>query len=182
MEENKAIIQIVPVGSTYGAPMGRADVIENVSADQTELYTYMAEMPLVDGDYDIGGAYWGAVSGTRMWVAECGPWFDETIEDDVYFRVYVRAINRQEAETQVRESVGCAGLVFLYAETNTYFELANEEGGEIYGRDDGEWGWRLKHEDIGAASGFESTEEAYYHLHEYLVESWRLPREDDDGC
>ncbi len=51
-----------PVGSAYGAPMGRhSDPI----ADLTGRVRVM-RVPLVDGDYDPGGAYWGGGRGTLL--------------------------------------------------------------------------------------------------------------------
>ena len=50
----------VTVSGKYGAPMGRPS-----QGDATEDYIKLAckAVPMVDGDYDKGGAYWGGGSG-----------------------------------------------------------------------------------------------------------------------
>lgn len=46
--------QLPDVGSKYGAPMGRSNVTDNPSANVRLFFVTM-----IDGDYDMGGAYWG---------------------------------------------------------------------------------------------------------------------------
>lgn len=73
------------VNSQYGAPLGRqSDLL--IEGDKLRLQ----RMQLVDGDYDTGGAYWGA--GVPMWVAE----------DTEGNRVYFRACNRTHAKQTIR--------------------------------------------------------------------------------
>lgn len=50
-----------PVNSQYGAPMGRRDV----RGDPKRLT--LRPVPMHDGAYDGGGAYWG--TGTQLWCA-----------------------------------------------------------------------------------------------------------------
>lgn len=77
----------VPVNSKYGAPMGRhSDNPANLEGTKCHL----ARVPFVDGDYDPGGAYWGAVPGEHLWCA----WNDEAT-------CYVRAPTRDAAKTQL---------------------------------------------------------------------------------
>lgn len=81
----------VPVGSRYGAPMGRPSV---GSPDDAYLKLNLRMIPLHDGDYDGGGAYWGRVSGEPMFCA----W-----SPDRSVVRYVRAKSYLFAEQAVRE-------------------------------------------------------------------------------
>lgn len=45
------------VGSKYGAPMGRRDTTNDTSAN---VEFEVERLVWVDGDYDLGGAYWGS--------------------------------------------------------------------------------------------------------------------------
>lgn len=47
--------QFANVSAKYGAPMGRQQIFDNPDATVTVF-----KVRLVDGDYDDGGAYWGA--------------------------------------------------------------------------------------------------------------------------
>lgn len=46
---------ITPVNSKYGAPMGRS----NIGERPTDKKIYDCAVPMSDGAYDRGGAYWG---------------------------------------------------------------------------------------------------------------------------
>ncbi len=53
----------VPVDVKYGAPMGRQESpVEDFTGP-----VYLQKVPMVDGDYDEGGAYWGG--GTPLYCA-----------------------------------------------------------------------------------------------------------------
>ena len=53
----------VPVDAKYGAPMGRQESpVEDFTGP-----VYLQKVPMVDGDYDEGGAYWGG--GTPLYCA-----------------------------------------------------------------------------------------------------------------
>ena len=53
----------VPVDVKYGAPMGRQESpVEDFTGP-----VYLQNVPMVDGDYDEGGAYWGG--GTPLYCA-----------------------------------------------------------------------------------------------------------------
>lgn len=72
-----------PVNSQYGAPMGRkSDNPNNFEGREIRI----ARVPMVDGAYDPGGAYWGP--GTPLY---CVYTYDDA-EEIVY---YQRAENRQ---------------------------------------------------------------------------------------
>lgn len=165
---DKQLIELEPLNCLYGAPMGRDDRIVNVVGCDGELVVHLADVPLIDGGYDIGGAYWGATD-TPLWVAECGPWFDPQQEDDVYFRVFERASSREQAEQRVQERFSVP-LVFHYAHTNTWHELALEKDAELVEQDGG-YGWRCRFEGIESPSGFDTPSEAYWSLHNYREEN-----------
>ena len=76
------------VSSKYGAPMGR-----DSSCKPNELMgkVHLRYMPMVDGDYDQGGAYWGGVRGSYMFCA----WNENGVE------VYFRAASRKHAKTML---------------------------------------------------------------------------------
>jgi hypothetical protein len=57
-------ITLSNVSSPRGAPMGRG---EHHAHGMDDLEFELERVPLVDGDYDVGGAYWG--SPDNLWVA-----------------------------------------------------------------------------------------------------------------
>lgn len=71
----------VNVSSKYGAPMGRR------SYPGLGGKVHLQRVPFVDGDYDPGGAYWGAGS-LPLWCA----WNDEE------GAIYLRAPSREAAK------------------------------------------------------------------------------------
>lgn len=77
------MITLTNVSSTYGAPMGRPDE-GNICHAHTAAVEWM---PLVDGAYDCGGAYWG--SGAPMY---CVVGYEEDGTEEC--RAYHRAANR----------------------------------------------------------------------------------------
>ncbi len=83
-----------PCGSARGAPFGRA------SWGLTEYRTrptmmYLQRVKFIDGDYDLGGAYWGGYPSEPLFCA----W-----AEGVDARVFVRAKTRDEAKELVKES------------------------------------------------------------------------------
>jgi hypothetical protein len=54
---------ITPVSSKYGAPMGRYTGPEYLDVDAGKIY--LCIVPLDNGGYDKGGAYWGL--GEALW-------------------------------------------------------------------------------------------------------------------
>lgn len=75
-----------PVGSQYGSPMGRASTSDNPAAT-----VILFRVKFVDGDYDVGGVYWGG--GDPPLYAAIG-------ED---FRYFLRS---ESLETARRELLG----------------------------------------------------------------------------
>ena len=74
------------VDCSRGAPMGRRSIKDNLKA-KVRLFRVI----LVDGDYDIGGAYWGGGTGTRSLYGAIGEGFE----------TFLRANNRQEAKEKL---------------------------------------------------------------------------------
>ena len=77
-----------------GSQMGRRDVIPDDRRQPAKLS--MIRLDFVGGDYDKGGAYWG--SGLPIYWAQgdCG---------EIVAQVFVRASNRTEAKSKVRETL-----------------------------------------------------------------------------
>ena len=82
-----------PVDSVRGAPMGRADwgLIEY---RDRPMMMYVQRVRFVDGDYDLGGAYWGGPPSLPLFCA----WAEEFDA-----RVFVRAKDRTEAKHKAKE-------------------------------------------------------------------------------
>ena len=80
------------VSSVRGAPMGR--LAWNLSEHRwCPMMMYLQRVRFVDGDYDLGGAYWGG---------EGDPLFCAWAENDEA-RVFVRAKDRTAAKLKVKE-------------------------------------------------------------------------------
>lgn len=80
---------LTEVSSARGAPMGRRDTHGDHDAP---IQLVVHHLPFVDGDYDAGGAYWGA--GVPLWRA---------VEPDGDVEFFLRAKDRWEALEAVRE-------------------------------------------------------------------------------
>ena len=80
------------VSSVRGAPMGRLawGLIEH---RERPMMMYLQRVRLVDGGYDLGGAYWGG-GGEPLFCA----W-----AEDIEARVFVRAKDRRAAKLKVNE-------------------------------------------------------------------------------
>jgi hypothetical protein len=80
--------------SERGADMGRRNQLPDVTDAPVRLR--LQRMRMVDGDYDQGGAYWGANINGKIgdMYAAWGEW-------DKQVRVFVRAHDREEAKTKV---------------------------------------------------------------------------------
>lgn len=52
-----------PVGTMYGSPFGRRKVADNPQAADVRIF----RVTLFDGDYDVGGAYWGGPPSLPLW-------------------------------------------------------------------------------------------------------------------
>lgn len=124
---------LTEVSSARGAPMGRRDTHRDDRWEPIKLI--VQHLPFVDGDYDSGGAYWGA--GEPLWRAvDC--------DGDVEF--FRRAKDRWEALEAVRAEYPNADIMetprelwfddfvqgyeaaALWSSTDTVFD--KETGGE----------------------------------------------------
>ena len=87
-----AKLKASPAYSAHGAPMGRCDW---GLAEHREHHMVMnlQRVKFIDGDYDLGGAYWGG-GGEPLFCA-----WAEGIEA----RVFVRAKDRRAAKLKVNE-------------------------------------------------------------------------------
>lgn len=82
----------IPVNNDRGAPMGRrTDNINNFE----DMKVNLRRVPLIDGAYDQGGAYWG--SPNNLWCAWCE-------SDDQILVTYIRADTRDTAKSQLPDT------------------------------------------------------------------------------
>lgn len=88
-----AKLRTSPAYSSRGADMGRRDwgLIEHKNRP---MMMHLQLVSFVDGDYDLGGAYWGGYPSEPLFCAwaEC-----------VDARVFVRAKNRTLAKREVKK-------------------------------------------------------------------------------
>ena len=87
-----AKLQESDVSSAGGAPMGRSNWGMN-DHYKRPMMMYLQRVRFVDGDYDLGGAYWGG-GGEPLFCA----W-----AEDIEARVFVRAEDRRAAKRKVNE-------------------------------------------------------------------------------
>lgn len=83
MDGNKLLTN---VSSKFGAPMGRR-AIEDDTAAKVRLF----RVTFIDGDYDMGGAYWGGGGGPLYAAIGDG------------FQAFRRAKSREEAKKKLLE-------------------------------------------------------------------------------
>jgi len=76
--------------SKWGADMGRQDVLPD---GPTRLH--LERVPMVDGDYDPGGAYWGGYPSNPLYVA----WNEDGAQ------IFVRASDRERAKVEILDIV-----------------------------------------------------------------------------
>jgi hypothetical protein len=85
-------IRLSDVSSARGAPMGRRD---HHAHGMDDLEFELERVPLVDGGYDVGGAYWGTPD--NLWVARA-----ELDGEELAF-FFVRADDDKMARLLVKE-------------------------------------------------------------------------------
>lgn len=76
------------VSNSRGAPMGRSNVLPDGPAK-----LHLERVPMVDGDYDPGGAYWGGYPSDPLYVA----WNKDGVQ------IFVRGKTREAAKQDVYE-------------------------------------------------------------------------------
>lgn len=88
---------LTEVGSSRGAPMGRQSELSNELQYPGKFN--LAALPMVDGAYDRGGAYWGVGSPQHgyMYRAYCLE-YDEINECDFLVDWFFRAKSREHAK------------------------------------------------------------------------------------
>ena len=99
---SKSIV-IRHVNCKYGSPMGRSN--ERIGGK-----CRLVKVPMVDGGYDRGGAYWGY--GVRLWVCESA--------DGSQF--FVRASTREQAKTLIVDDMLSENVTF-YRQCFTKLQL-----------------------------------------------------------
>lgn len=87
-------MRLAKVNSSRGAPMGRS--AKHMTGLTDPLFE-LERVPLVDGAYDCGGAYWG--SPDDLWCAD----FTTPLTSTVILHFFVRAPSREAAMEKVRE-------------------------------------------------------------------------------
>ena len=87
-----AKLKAAPVNCSRGAPMGRENwgLIEH---RDRPMMMHLQRVRFIDGDYDLGGAYWGG-GGEPLFCA----W-----AEDIEARVFVRAKDRNAAKLEVKQ-------------------------------------------------------------------------------
>ena len=83
------------VSSQYGAPMGRRDTLPDDR--ESAILLSLVRLPLEDGDYDRGGAYWGYSPSAGAIYRAVG----ERDGEELVTEVFVRAKTRADARAQI---------------------------------------------------------------------------------
>ena len=82
------LLRAESVNSSRGAPMGASSRLEDPAQP-----LYVQRIKFVDGDYSADGTYWGGPPSIPLWCGFAGT-------DN---RIYVRALSRAEAITEILE-------------------------------------------------------------------------------
>lgn len=94
--ESTLISKLPPLrsaASAYGAPMGR----RSDQGDPVWSHEFVLELlPMVDGDYDVGGAYWGSGNHDIGWMYRAHANGEEEILD-----LFLRAKSWEEAKAKI---------------------------------------------------------------------------------
>lgn len=85
------------VSSKFGAPMGRRNQRDGMAEK-----LHLQQVKFVDGDYDVGGAYWGGGPGVELLWCAFSP---EDTENEEPIMIFVRANTYEEAKAAVLEEV-----------------------------------------------------------------------------
>lgn len=88
------MISLTKVDCSRGSPMGRR---ETHRTGLTDPLFELERIPLIDGGYDCGGAYWG--TGGNLWCAD----FTTPLTGTEIVRAYYRANDREQAMRFVRK-------------------------------------------------------------------------------
>jgi len=88
------MIRLSEMNSSCGAPMGRH---AKHMTGLTDPQFFLERVPMVDGGYDCGGAYWG--SPDNLWCAD----FTTPLTSTTIVHYFIRANSREEAMVVVRK-------------------------------------------------------------------------------
>lgn len=80
--------------------MGRSDELNVVDSAEFNQKVMLQVLPMVDGAYDQGSAYWGCGSREHGWMFRAyyyNPQNGESVD------MYIRALSREKAKAQVIE-------------------------------------------------------------------------------
>lgn len=88
--------ELCQVNCSRGAPMGRIDQ-HNWPASEEPAKFFLQAMPMIDGAYDKGGAYWGCGSRETGWMYRA---YSADFEDGVV-EIFLRANSREAAKDLV---------------------------------------------------------------------------------
>ena len=83
--------------SMYGARMGRPNTFD-FSESHNPIKFNLYRMPMVDGDYDQGGAYWGGGNPTIGWMYHAYGEGEKFVQE-----LFIRATSRDKAKEEVRK-------------------------------------------------------------------------------
>jgi hypothetical protein len=120
-EEAIKIPALTHASSRYGASMGRIDTHDEESKSLPVTFQ-LIRLAWVDGDYDGGGAYWGATKGEHIYRAYCADGVDYQIN------LYRRATSFQAAEAQVREEYPLAKFEYREDDAEPKFWFSTGSG------------------------------------------------------
>lgn len=109
------------VSSSRGAPMGRAD---NITEPDGNIKFHLYKMMMIDGDYDEGGAYWGA--GNLQIGHMYRAYGDGTKEVQ---EMFFRARSMEEAKNKVKEVFKNA--TFLHPEEEEEQKWYTSSSGQV---------------------------------------------------
>jgi hypothetical protein len=86
----------------FGAPMGRRNTMD---ADREHFHgtMHLTVVPMIDGDYDRGGAYWGAATPKTGWLYRAWYYGEDEDGDVVHIEMFVRGVTRRAAKLKVLE-------------------------------------------------------------------------------
>ena len=100
---------VYDVNCSRGAPMGRVSGVWTSIGGRRQFVDYyndlpfklqLQKVPMVDGAYDQGGAYWGAPN--NLYAAFALVWLPK-VERELEIRWFIRANSRDEAKAKTLE-------------------------------------------------------------------------------
>lgn len=96
--------KLTDVNCRFGAPMGRQSRIAVDDPETFDKRIHLVQLRMVDGDYDEGGAYWGAGDRRIGWMYRAYYW-DPKCESEQQIDYFLRATGREDAKSKLREEL-----------------------------------------------------------------------------